>query len=665
MTSLDELCINTIRTLVMDAVQKAKSGHPGMPMGAAPMAYVLWTRHLRLNPRNPDWFGRDRFILSAGHGSMLLYSLLHLSGFDLSLDDIKNFRQLGSKTPGHPEHGLTPGVEVSTGPLGQGFGNTVGIAIAQAHLAARFNQPGFPIVDFRVYGICSDGDLMEGVSSEATSLAGHFKLGNLIFLYDDNAITIEGSTSLTFSEDVGRRFDALGWHVQRVDGNDLEAVDGALKNAKEEKSKPSLIIARTHIACGSPNKQDTAAAHGAPLGEEEVALTKRNLGWPYAEPFTVPAEAYAPFREAAKRGAESESKWKDLLARYEKEHPKLAAEWKAFMQGELSENWRSLLPKFLSSDKPIATRTASGNVLNALAHEVPALFGGSADLAPSTMTYLDGFGDFSADNYAGRNIHFGIREHAMGTCISGIALTAPFQVFGSTFLIFSDYMRPAIRLAAMTKLKVIYVFSHDSIGLGEDGPSHQPVEHLAALRAIPNLIVLRPADAKETVAAWEFTLEHKSGPVALILSRQALPILDIEQSVISSGVRRGGYVVYESKKNMPQLLLLATGSEVHLIIAAAMELEKEGIAARAVSLPSWELFQQQPRAYRDEILPPSITARLAVEAASPLGWERFVGLQGAAIGMETFGASAPGGKLFEHFGFTVQNIVEKARSFPL
>jgi len=662
MNSLDELCINTIRTLAMDAVQKAKSGHPGMPMGAAPMAYVLWTRHLRFNPQNPTWFGRDRFVLSAGHGSMLLYSLLHLSGFDLSMDEIKRFRQLGSKTPGHPERGLTPGVEVTTGPLGQGFGNAVGMAIAQAHLAARFNQPNFPLVDFRIYGICSDGDLMEGVSSEAASLAGHFKLGNLIFLYDDNGITIEGSTNLTFSENVGQRFEALGWHVQRIDGNDLEAVDSALNKAEQEKTKPSLIIAKTHIAFGSPNKQDTAAAHGAPLGEEEVALTKRNLGWPYNEPFTVPAEAYAPFREAAKRGAEAEGKWRELLARYEKEYPTLAAEWNAFMEGRLRENWRHLLPEFPSSAKPAATRIVSGNVLQALAPKIPALFGGSADLAPSTMTYLEGFGDFSAENYAGRNIHFGIREHAMSACLSGMALTAPFQVFGSTFLVFSDYMRPAIRLAAMMKLKVIYVFSHDSIGVGEDGPSHQPIEHLAALRAIPNLIVIRPADAKETVAAWEFILEYKDGPVVLILSRQALPILDIDQATINSGVRRGGYILHEAKKGPPQLLLLATGSEVHSIIAAAKQLENEGIAARAISVPSWEIFQQQPQSCRDEILPPLVTARLAVEAATPLGWERFVGLKGAVIGMESFGASAPGTQLFEHFGFTVQNIVDKARS---
>jgi transketolase len=660
MNSLDELCINAIRTLAMDAVQKAKSGHPGMPMGAASMAYVLWTRHLRFNPRNPDWFGRDRFILSAGHGSMLLYSLLHLSGFDLSMDEIERFRQLGSKTPGHPEHGLTPGVEVSSGPLGQGFGNAVGMAIAQAHLAARFNQPRFPIVDFHIYGICSDGDLMEGVSSEAASLAGHFKLSNLIFLYDDNGITIEGSTSLTFSENVGRRFEALGWHVQRIDGHDVEAVHSALETAEKEKTKPSLIIAKTHIAYGSPNKQDTASAHGAPLGEEEVALTKRNLGWPYKEPFTVPEEAYVPFREAARRGAEVEGKWRELLARYEKEYPTLAAEWNAFMEGKLPENWRHLLPDFPASAKPVATRIVSGDVLQALAPKIPALFGGSADLAPSTMTYLNSFGDFSAENYAGRNIHFGIREHAMATCLSGMALTAPFQVFGSTFLVFSDYMRPAIRLTAMMKLKVIYVFSHDSIGVGEDGPSHQPVEHLAALRAIPNLIVIRPADAKETVAAWEFILEYKDGPVALILSRQALPILDLDQATTNSGVRRGGYIVHETKKTVPQLLLLATGSELHLIMEAAVQLEKEGIAARAVSLPSWELFSRQPQTYCDEILPPSITARLAVEAATPLGWERFVGLKGAVIGMESFGASAPGGELLKHFGFTVQNIVAKA-----
>lgn len=662
MTSLDELCINTLRTLAMDAVEKAKSGHPGAPMGAAPMAYVLWTRRLRFNPKNPDWFARDRFVLSAGHASMLLYSLLHLTGFDLSLDDLKDFRQLNSKTPGHPEHGLTAGVEVTTGPLGQGFGNAVGMAMAGRHLAARFNRPGFPIVDFRIYGICSDGDLMEGISSEASSLAGHLRLGNLIFLYDDNGITIEGSTSLAFSEDVGRRYESLGWQVQRIDGNDLEAIEAALQNAEREETKPSLIIAKTNIAFGSPHKQDTAAAHGAPLGEEEVALTKQNLGWPHNEPFTVPDEVRAVFRQAAQRGAEAERRWRELLARYGDGYPDLAAQWHGLMRGVLPEKWQRLMPSFSGMDKPLATRTASGKVLSALASKIPALFGGSADLGFSVKTYLEGFGDFSAENYGGRNLHFGIREHAMGACLSGIALTAPFQVFGSTFFVFSDYMRPAIRMAAMMDLKVIYIFSHDSIGVGEDGPTHQPVEHLAALRCIPNLTVIRPADAKETVAAWEVILEHMGGPVALVLSRQALPILDMDEDLVRAGVRRGGYVVYETKEPEPVLLLLATGSEVHLVRAAAMQLDSEGISTRAISLPSWEIFQQQPQAYHDKVLPPSVTARLAVEAAAPFGWERFVGSKGAVLAIEAFGASAPGSQLFEHFGFTVDNIVAKARA---
>ncbi|MBU1936204.1 transketolase, partial [bacterium] len=620
------------------------------------------TKYLRFNPQNPDWFGRDRFVLSAGHASMLLYSLLHLSGYDVSLDDLKNFRQLGSITPGHPEYGLTPGVEVTSGPLGQGIACAVGMAIAERHLAAVFNRPDFPLVDFCVFGIAGDGDLMEGISSEASSLAGHLKLGNLIFFYDDNHITIEGSTSLAFSEDVGKRYKAYGWHVQRIDGNNLDAIDKALENATQEKTKPSLIIATTHIAQGSPNKQDTAEAHGSPLGEEEIALTKQALGWPYKEPFTVPDDVRDVFKKAAERGTEAERKWNELLSRYEKEHKDLAAEWQQLMRGELPNDWRKNLTQFTSSDKPVATRSVSGKVMNALAPDVRAIFGGSADLAPSTKTYLNNFGDFSAENYAGRNLHFGIREHAMGACMNGIALTAPLQVFGSTFLVFSDYMRPSIRLAAMMSLKVIYVFTHDSIGVGEDGPTHQPVEHLAALRAIPNLIVIRPADAKETVAAWKFVLEHKDGPVALVLSRQSLPILDIEESVVREGVRRGGYIVHESKKKTPQLLLLATGSEVHLTIKAAEKLHEESIATRVVSLPSRELFLKQPKSYQDEVLPPSITARLAIEAGVSQGWERFVDSNGAVLAMETFGASAPAGKLFEHFGFTVENIVNKARA---
>ncbi len=662
MNSLDELCINTIRTLSMDAIEKAKSGHPGMAMGAAPMAYVLWTRYLRFNPKNPQWFGRDRFVLSAGHASMLLYSLLHLAGYDVSLDDLKNFRQFDSITPGHPEYGLTPGVEVTSGPLGQGIANAVGMAIAERHLAAVFNRPNFPLVDFRVFGIAGDGDLMEGISSEASSLAGHLKLGNLIFFYDDNRITIEGSTDLAFSEDVGKRYEAYGWHVQRVDGNELDAIDAALENATQERTKPSLIIAKTHIAYGSPNKQDTAAAHGSPLGEEEIALTKKKLGWPYAESFTVPDEVRNVFKQAAKRGAEAERQWKELLTRYEKEHKDLAAQWHTLMKGDLPANWRKNLPRFASNDKPVATRSVSGKVMNALAPIIPALIGGSADLAPSTKTYLNGFGDFSAQNYTERNLHFGIREHAMGACMNGMALTAPLKVFGSTFLVFSDYMKPAIRLAAMMGLKVITIFSHDSIGVGEDGPTHQPIEQLAALRAIPGLTVIRPADAKETVAAWEFISEHKDGPVALVLSRQSLPVLDMEESVVRDGVRRGGYAVYETKKKKPEVILLATGSEVHLANTAAKQLDDENIVVRVVSLPSWELFLKQPKSYQDAVLPPSVTARLAIEAGVSQGWERFVGSHGDIIAMDNFGASAPAGKLFKHFGFTVENVVKKARA---
>jgi transketolase len=556
---------------------------------------------------------------------------------------------------------VTPGVEVSSGPLGQGFGNAVGMAIAERHLAAMFNRPGFPIVTFRIYGVCSDGDLMEGLSSEASSLAGHLQLGNLIFLYDDNGVTIDGSTSLTFSEDVGRRFEALGWHVQRADGNNLEALEAALDGAEREERNPSLIIAKTHIAFGSPSKQDTAAAHGAPLGEDEVALAKQKLGWPYNEPFTVPDEVRTVFQQAAQRGVEAERKWRELVAHYGEEHPDLARQWHELMRGELPENWQQLLPSFADAKKPVATRAASGKVLSTLAPKIPALFGGSADLGSSVKTYLEEFEAFSAENYAGRNLHFGIREHAMGACLSGIALTAPFQAFGSTFLVFSDYMRPAIRMAALMGLKVVYVFSHDSIGVGEDGPSHQPIEHLAALRAIPNLTVIRPADAKETVAAWEIILEHKARPVALILSRQTVPVLDLDEKVVRVGVRRGGYVVYETREEKPALLLLATGSEVHLVREAAMQLDGEGIATRAISLPSWEIFDQQPQGYRDEVLPPSVTARLAVEAAVPMGWERFVGSGGRVMAMHGFGASAPGDQLFKYFGFTVEKIVAGAR----
>jgi transketolase len=660
-TQLDQLCINTIRFLAVDAVQKADSGHPGMPMGAAPMAYVLWTRFMQYDPLKPHWPNRDRFVLSAGHGSMLLYTLLHLTGYNLPLSELQQFRQWGSKTPGHPEYGLADGIETTTGPLGQGFGNGVGMAIAQKYLAAHFNRPGHEIVNYKIYGIVSDGDLMEGVASEAASLAGHLGLNNLIYFYDDNHISIEGSTHLAFTEDRGGRFEAYGWFVQRLaDGNDLEAIDAAIRAAQAETERPSIIMVRTHIGYGSPHKQDTAEAHGSPLGEEEVKLTKENLGWPVEPKFLIPEEALAHFRTAIERGEKAEAEWQTRLADYRKTHSDLAAEWDRFVKGELPEGWRSKLPSFSAVEKPMATRQASGKVLNAISSSLPTLLGGSADLAPSTDTLIKGEGDFSRGNYGARNFHFGVREHGMGAILNGMALSGLIP-YGATFFIFSDYLRPSLRLAALMGVHSIFVFTHDSIFLGEDGPTHQPIEHLPALRAIPNLSLIRPADANETVVAWRVAIEHRGGPVVLCLTRQGLPIIDRSKYGAAEGLARGAYVLADAHGKTPELILFASGSEVAPALEAYERLSGEGVATRLVSMPSWDIFEKQPQSYRDEVLPPEVTARLAIEAAAPFGWERYVGSKGDVIGIRRFGASAPYKTLAEKFGFSAANIVHRAR----
>jgi len=675
--SLDQLCVDTMRFLAVDAVQKAGSGHPGMPLGASPMAYVLWTRLLKHNPRNPGWFDRDRFVLSAGHGSMLLYSLLYLTGYDVSLDDIKQFRQLGSKTPGHPERGHTPGVEITTGPLGQGFANAVGMAIAEAQLAARYNRPGFAVIDHATYAIVSDGDLMEGVASEAASLAGHLRLGKLTCLYDDNYVTLAAGTDITFSEDRARRFEAYGWHTLAVpDGNDLAAIEAALGAARAE-ARPSLILVRTHLGYGSPNKHDTFEAHGSPLGADEVRLTKQNLGWPVEPAFLVPDAALAHFRAAIDRGAREEAASRERLAAYARTFPELAAQLERQLRGELPRDWDADVPVFPADRKGMATRVASGKVMNALAPRVIALTGGSADLDPSTHTALKELGDFNPPaeegvdtqgsdgggwSYAGRNLHFGVREHAMGAIVNGIAAHGGLVPYGSTFLIFSDYMRPPIRLAALMGLHVVHVFTHDSIALGEDGPTHQPVEQLAALRAIPNLIVIRPGDANETAIAWRVALETHDRPVLLILSRQDVPTLDRNRYAAADGLRRGAYVLSDARAGEPDLVLMASGAEVGLIVAAADRLAEEGIAVRCVSMPSWELFDALSEAERDAVLPPPITARLAVEAGSTQGWHRYVGPSGAVLGVDRFGASAPGGVVMREYGFTVDEVCRRARA---
>lgn len=660
--ALEQKAINTIRTLAADAVQQANSGHPGMPMGAAPMGHVLWTQFLRYNPTNPHWPNRDRFILSAGHGCMLQYALLHLTGYDISLDDIKHFRQLHSKTAGHPEYGLAPGIDVTTGPLGQGFANGVGMAIAQKHLAAAYNKPGFALFDYHIYAICSDGDMMEGVTSEAASLAGHLELGNLIYLYDDNHISIEGSTDIAFNEDVARRFEAYHWHVQVVeDGNDINAIAIALRNAKAETQRPSLIKVRTQIAYGSPNKVDTAGAHGSPLGEEEVRQVKTFLGFDPDQHFYIPDDVAQFYREAGQKGAGLEQQWNELLAQYRKEYPELATAYEQTTKGKMPEGWKDKLPVFKAGDKKIATRQASGQVLNAIAADFPGLIGGAADLAPSTETNLKQYSSFSSEDRSGRNFHFGIREHAMGAALNGMALTPGIIPYGATFLIFSEYMRPPIRLAAIMKIRPIYVFTHDSIGLGEDGTTHQPVEQLISLRAIPNLLVIRPADANETSVAWRVALEHRDGPVALVLTRQGLPVLDQDKYAAAEGLARGAYILSKADA-APQLILIATGSEVSLVLEVGEKLQQEGIAANVVSMPSWELFEQQDQAYKDEVLPPAVKKRLAVEAASPLGWHKYITDEGIVHGMTTFGESAPAADLFREFGFTADNLVAKAKA---
>jgi len=648
---LDQLCINTIRTLAMDAVQQADSGHPGTPMALAPLAYVLWQQHLRYNPANPEWLDRDRFILSAGHACMLLYSVLYLTGYDLTLEDIKQFRQWGSRTPGHSEHGVTPGVEATTGPLGQGTGNAVGMAIAEAQLAALFNRPGHSVVDHHTYFLASDGDLMEGISHEACSLAGHLKLGKLIGFYDDNRITIDGSTDLAFSDDTAKRFESYGWHVQRIaDGNDLDAIDDAITQAKRVTDRPSLIIVRTHIAWGSPHKQDTADAHGAPLGVDEVKATKQNLGWPSLEPFYVPDEALAHWRRARTRGTRLEADWRKKWDAYRAAHPDLAAELERRIAGRLPAGWDAALPVFGPKDAQ-ATRAASGKVLNALAAKLPELIGGSADLTGSNNTEIKGGG-------AGRNFHYGVREHAMGAVLNGITLHRGFMPFGGTFLIFSDYMRPSIRLAALTRLKPIYVFTHDSIGLGEDGPTHQPIEQLATLRAIPNMTVIRPSDPTEVVEAWRAAITHRDGPVALVLTRQKVAVVDRAKYAPAAGLHQGGYVLADSPN--PDIVFMATGSEVELILGAYEKLKADGRRPRAVSMPCLEYFAKQTQDYRSSGLPPGVP-RIAVEAAAPQSWYRWVGESGVSMGIERFGESAPYQRIYKEFGLTVDGVVAEAR----
>lgn len=654
----EELCINTIRMLAVDAVEKAQSGHPGTPMEAAAMAYELWTHILRYNPTNPEWPNRDRFILSAGHASMLLYAMLHLTGYDLSLEEIKQFRQFGSRTPGHPEYPHTPGVETTTGPLGQGFVTGVGMAVAQRYLAHLFNRLGHEIVDYRIFGYCSDGDLMEGVSSEAASFAGHLGLNRLIYIFSDNRITIDGETSLTFTESVQKRFEAYNWFVQRVEGNDREAFVKAIHASTEEKDRPSLIIARTHIGFGSPGKQDQAAAHGAPLGADEVKRTKENLGWPTEPPFYIPPEALQHFRKAINRGREMEETWNRRFESYAVEFPEMAALWKRLQSGQLPENWRQAIPD-LSKEKPIATRAASGKVLNSLASVLPHLISGSADLAESTNTWLKDGGSFERAS-VGRNIHYGIREHCMGGVLNGIALSKMMIPVGGTFFIFTDYMRPSMRIAALTGISPIYVLTHDSIGLGEDGPTHQPIEHLASLRAMPNMTVIRPADATETAVAWEIAVTRKKGPVALVLTRQKVPVIDRSRFAPAEETKKGGYILADTTDGKPKLILIATGSEVSIALQAWEILNQRSIATRVVSLPSWELFEEQPLGYRQTVLPPSVHARIAVEAASPFGWKQYVGDHGIVLGMKTFGASAPVEANMKNFGFTVDHIVAAA-----
>jgi transketolase len=677
-TELDQQCINTLRFLSVDMVQKANSGHPGLPLGAAPMAYALWTRHMKYHPQDPHWVDRDRFVLSAGHGSALLYSLLFTTGYDLSLDDIKQFRQWGSKAPGHPEFGHTPGVEVTTGPLGQGLANAVGMALGEAQLAASYNRDGHAIIDHHTWAIVSDGDLMEGVASEAASLAGHLKLGKLICLYDDNYVTLSAGTDMTFSEDRARRFEAYGWQTIRVaDGNDLDAIHAALDAARADTARPSLILVRTHIGYGSP-EQDSYKAHGSPLGVDDVKKTKQKLGWPIEPDFLLPEPALAHLRKAQARGAKAQDEWNGRLDAYTKAFPELASELQGRLRGELPHGWDTDIPVFPADAKGMATRVAGGKVMNAFAKKLPALCGGSADLDPSTHTALKDLGDFNPArepknedeqgsdgggwSQAGRNFHYGVREHAMAAISNGLAAHGGFIPFDATFLIFSDYMRPAIRLAALMGVHVVHVFTHDSIALGEDGPTHQPVEQLASLRAIPNLTVIRPGDANETAVAWKVAVESAKHPVLLALTRQDVPTLDRTRYASADGVRRGAYVLSDPKDGKPSLILIASGSEVGLILAAADRLQTEGVAVRCVSMPSWELFDAQPQSYRDEVLPPAVTARLAVETGVAQGWRRYVGERGDMLGIERFGASAPADVLLREYGFSVENVVRRAKA---
>ncbi len=657
---LDELCIQTIRFLSVDAVQKANSGHPGMPMGMAPAAYVLWTKYMDYNPANPRWHNRDRFVLSAGHGSMLLYSLLYLTGYDISLDELKNFRQWNSKTPGHPEYEPQRGVEVTTGPLGQGISNAVGMAIAGKLLANYFNRDGFPIIDYKIYVIASDGDLQEGVSSEASSLAGHLGLDNLIVIYDDNHITIDGDTALAFTEDRAKRYEAYGWYVQEVggDGNDMAAFEKALVNAKSEKGRPSIIKLRTHIAYGSPNLQDTAKSHGAPLGDDEIRLVKENFGWDPDKSFYVPEEVSARMRKAVEKGKEAESAWNKMFAEYARAHPELAKQFRDAAAGKLPVELDDILPEF-EPGSSIATRKASGKVLDAVMPKLPFVFGGSADLTPSNNTRFAGAEDFQKDKRHGRYIHYGIREHAMGAIMNGISVSGLARAYGGTFLVFSDYMRAAIRVAAMSKYPTIFVFTHDSIGIGEDGPTHQPVEQLAALRAIPNLLVFRPADANETATAWKFALEYRDGPVALLLTRQGLPVLDQNKYASAANLSKGAYVLVGADK--PDVLLLATGSEVSIAIDACERLAVEKISAQVVSMPCWKLFEKQSKEYKDLVLPPDVKARVGIEAGVELGWSKWLGDRGIFIGLSRFGASAPGKVCFEKFGITAEKVVKATK----
>lgn len=654
-------CINTVRVLSADAVQKANSGHPGTPMGLAPIGHVLWSEAMDYNPKNPEWVNRDRFILSAGHACMLQYSFLYLIGYSITMEDLKNFRQLHSKTAGHPEYGLLPGIDVTTGPLGQGFANGVGFAIAQKYMAARYNRPGFDIFDYNIYTICSDGDLMEGITAEAASMAGHLQLGNMIYLYDDNNITIEGDTDITFDEDVARRFEAYNWHVQELpDGNDLEALSTAINNAKKETQRPSLIKVRTHIGFGSPNKQDTAAAHGSPLGEDEVKLVKKNFGFDPEKSFVVPDDVLDFYQKIGQKGSQKEADWNQLYQDYKQKHPDLAKEFETISQGQLPEGWEEQLPVFESGEK-LATRKASGKTLNAIAKFFPQLIGGSADLSPSTDTELNDYESFTPNHPEGRNFHFGVREHAMAAVVNGMALSKYLIPYGSTFLIFSDYMRPSLRLAAIMKIRSIMVFTHDSIGLGEDGTTHQPVEQLIGLRSVPNMTVIRPADANETAHAWRVALKHTDGPVAIVLTRQGIPIIDQKKYAPAKELEKGAYILSETEKD-PSIILIASGSEVQLVLAAQEELKNQNIYARVVSMPSWNLFEQQDASYKEKVFPKNLRKRLSVEAGSSLGWHKYVTDEGAIIGVDRFGESAPGDELMKEFGFTVENVVANAKA---